>query len=332
MEKYTQLTERERYSLELLKQECYTQKMIAERLCRHKSTVSRELKRNRDVNGYYFAGVAVEKTKERRKRIIPTKFTDIVKDVIKEKLEIGWSPEQISAHLKKEHSASISYELIYRYVDKDRKSGGTLYTLLPHRGQKYKKRNIKTRRKIWKSAVKRKSISERPAKDSLKKEVGHWEGDTVESKGHRGGIATIVDMKSRYTIIRKVRDKSSEEMKDAIVGSFRNCPEIIKTLTVDNGNEFALHDKISKELNTQVYFAEPYSPWERGLNENTNGLIRRFYPKGTDFTKVTERELIKVQYLLNERPRKVLGFKTPKEVFIEDLAKKEKYRNLLRVC
>ena len=139
-------------------------------------------------------------------------------------------------------------------------------------------------------------------------------------------------MKSKFTLMRKVRDKSAEEMKSAILKSFVACPEIIKTLTVDNGNEFALHHKINEELGTDVYFANPYSPWERGLNENTNGLIRRFFPKGTDFTRVSEYELIRVQNLLNERPRKILGFKTPKEVFLKELLKKEKYQILVKVC
>ena len=164
-----------------------------------------------------------------------------------------------------------------------------------------------------------------------RKGIGHWEGDTVESKGHRGGIGSFVEMKSKFTIIRKVRDKSAEEMKNAVGNSFASCPGVMKTLTLDNGNEFALHDKISKETGAAVYFAEPYSPWERGLNENTNGLIRRFYPKGTDFNRISEFEIANVQNLLNERPRKILGFRTPKEVFIEEILKQEKFRLMLNV-
>ena len=202
---------------------------------------------------------------------------------------------------------------------------------LPHRGEKYKKRNIKTRR-VWKSAVKRKPISERQHKTLLKKEIGHWEGDTVESKCHRGGIGTFVDMKSKFVIIRKVRDKSSLEMKDVILKAFSVYPEIIKSLTVDNGNEFALHDKISLGTGASVYFADPYSPWERGLNENTNGLIRRYYPKGTDFNRIPDYELAKTQSLLNSRPRKILEFRSPIEVFTEDVLKQEKFKEMLNVC
>ena len=150
------------------------------------------------------------------------------------------------------------------------------------------KRNIKVKPKVWKKRAKRISISERPEKDILKEDIGNWEGDTIEGKGHRSGLGTFVDMKSKYVIIRKLRDKSSIEMKNALVGSFLKCPDLINTLTVDNGGEFALHDEMSAELKTKVYFSSPYSPWERGLNENTNGLIRRFYPKGTDFNKIPE--------------------------------------------
>ena len=180
--------------------------------------------------------------------------------------------------------------------------------------------------------MKRRPISERPHKTLLKKEIGHWEGDTVESKGHRGGIGTFVDMKSKLVIIRKVRDKSSEEMKDVILKTFSLCPELLKTLTLDNGNEFALHDRISHETGALVYFADPYSPWERGLNENTNGLIRRFYPKGTDFNRVPDYELAKIQNLLNCRPRKILGFRSPMEVFAEEVLKQEKFKAMQNVC
>lgn len=327
--KYTQLTDKERYHLELLMQGCATQKMIAEELGRDKSTISRELKRNR-LGASYSSDTAIKKTKERRKRVIPTKFTEIVKDKIEEYLKSHWSPEQISGRLKKDKIASISHELIYQYIDKDRKAGGVLYTYLPHRGKKYKKRNIKARRMNWKTVKPRKSISERPAKVSHKKEAFHWEGDTVEGKGHVGGVATLVDMKTKFLLIRKVRDKSSVEMKDVIINSFINCPELMKSLTVDNGSEFAFHDVISKDLNADVYFANPYSPWERGLNENTNGLIRRFYPKGTDFTKITERDLLKTQYMLNDRPRKCLGYKTPKEVFIKEVFKNHNYKDIVQ--
>lgn len=331
--KYTQLTDKERYHIEYLIQDGHvSQKIIADFSGRHKSTISRELRRNKNAGCQYKADEAIILARQRKKRKRQSKITDKHKDFIKEKLEDGWSPEQISGHLKRtKELIPISHELIYQHIDKDRKEGGSLYKELPRRGKKYKKRNIKTRR-AWKTVVKRKPISERPDKRILEKEIGHWEGDTVESKGHRGGIGTFVEMKSKFVIIRKLRDKSSEEMKNALIKTFSQCPELIKTLTVDNGNEFAFHDKISLETGASVYFADPYSPWERGLNENTNGLIRRYYPKGTDFNRIPDYELAKTQKLLNSRPRKLLGYRSPAEVFTEEILRQEKFKEMLNVC
>lgn len=327
--RYTQLTIKERYWLERLIQDKCSNIEIAKKLGRATSTIGREIKRNSKMRKSYSSDQANELALERCKRELPSKFTEIAKDKICEQLKIGSTPEQISANLKHEGIISVSHELIYQYINNDRKSGGNLYKLLPRRGNKYKKRNIKNSSKIWKKAARRISISERCPKEILKSKIGNWEGDIVEGKGHRGGLATFVDMKSKYVIIKKVRDKSSEEMKNVLLDSFASCPELIETLTVDNGNEFARHDEISSSLNTKVYFANPYSPWERGLNENTNGLIRRFYPKGTDFHKINERKLLKVQDILNNRPRKTLGFKTPKQVFTKAIRKNEKYASML---
>ena len=327
---YTQLTIKERYTIEYLKQEGQTQNYIADKLGRDKSTIYRELNRNKDDDGIYHAEIAEISAKNRCKREKFRNFTEQAKSEIEEKLIIRWSPEEISAHLKNKLNINISYELIYQYLVFDRAQGGELYKLLPHRGEKYKNRNIKTRRRVWKEAKTRKLIDIRPSVVAEKSEIGHWEGDTVESKGHQGGIGTFVDIKSKYLIIRKVNDKSSLEMKNAVVGAFEHYSDIVKTMTLDNGTEFALHDQIEEELKTQVYFAHPYSPWERGLNENTNGLIRKFYPKGTDFSEVTNNDLLQVQNLINNRPRKSLNYKTPKEVLYQDLLSSNSYSKILK--
>ena len=322
---YTQLSYKERYRIELSVQANHTQKDIALILGRSESTISREINRNGNDDNGYFADNAHVLALERCNRILQDKFTLKAKSIIEDELQIGSSPEQISSILRKEN-IFISHELIYQYIDKNRKSGGTLFRLLPRRGEKYKRRNIKNSRRVWKTAVKRNPISERSPIVSDKTEIGHFEGDTVESRNHKGGIATFVDIKSKLVIIRKVSNKSSLEMKNTVINAFENSCGMLKTLTLDNGTEFALHDEISKTLKTKVYFANPYSPWERGLNENTNGLIRRFYPKGTDFSKVTTDEILRVQNILNNRPRKTLGYKTPKEVFITGLRKEKVYR------
>ena len=193
--KYTQLTLKERYNIEFLIQEGFSNKNIALRLCRGKSTIGREIRRNSVVRKNYLADLATIFARNRIKHETASKFTPLSKDIIKEKLGLKWTPEQISAYLKSEHNIFISHELIYQYINSDRKSGGGLYLLLPHRGEKYKKRNVKTRKKTWKKAAVHKPISERPSAAVEKIEVGHWEGDTVESKGHRGGLGTFVDMK-----------------------------------------------------------------------------------------------------------------------------------------
>lgn len=324
---YKHLTDKERYKIEFFIQEKLLQKEIAERLNKDKSCISRELNRN-SVNGVYIAETAIKLTEERYQRETFKKFTEAVKEEILEHLKDHWSPEQISGRMKKDKIASISHEHIYQYIDEGRKSCGNLYLYLPHRGKKYKKRNIKGRKKIWKTAKPRTSISERPSKVSAKKEAFHWEGDTVESKGHSGGIATFVEMKNKYTLLRKVEDKSADTMKNVIINSFTNCVDFIRPLTLDNGTEFALHDVIAERLNTTVYFANPYSPWQRGLNENTNGLLRRFYPKGTDFSNISERKLLKTQDMLNNRPRKCLDYRTPSEAFMKEVLKSQAYTGI----
>jgi IS30 family transposase len=315
--KYSQLTLKERYTIEELIQAGRTQNYIAEKLGLNKSTISRELRRNKDDLGEYVAKTASSLAKARRIRTRFRKITKEAERVIEEQLIIGCTPEQISAHLRNGYGVFFSHELIYQYIGYKRAAGEELHLLLPHRGDKYKKRNLKTPKRNWKTAKKRRSIDDRPVAANEKREIGHWEGDTVEGKAHKGGLGTFVDRKSMFLVMGRVADKSSEAMKEMIVGSFRHYPAIVKSVTVDNGTEFALHDEVEAELKTRVYFAHPYSPWERGLNENTNGLIRRFYPKGTDFSEYSDADISRVQNLLNNRPRKTLGYKTPREVFYE---------------
>lgn len=327
---YTQLTDKERYNIEFLLQAGYKQKDISKKLFRSRSTISRELKRN-SISDRYNASLAIGFSRERckSKREHFKHITGFVHDKISDRLTDKWTPEQISSYLKLEYGISVSHEQIYQYINNDRHLGGKLYLKLPHRGKKYKKRNIKMRKKFPNGAEKRRPISECPSKDVLKRQIGHWEGDMVEGKGHRSGLGTFVDIKTKFVVIRKLNSKSSQEMKDVINKNFRRCPELISSLILDNGREFALHGDISRKLSTDVYFADPYAPWQRGLNENTNMLIRRFFPKGTDFNKISEREVQKVQNLINSRPRKTLGFKKPRDLFIKEVMLNNKFRAML---
>ncbi len=294
---------------------------IAWMVGRSKSTVSRELSRN-SIGKVYEPNLAEGLYDSRRHRgESQGKFTEFTKAHIKDKLDEGYSPEQISFSLSKNSIASVSHEAIYQYIAEDRASGGVLYLDLPRKGKKYKKRAKRPKKKFKESAAIKTLISERPDKKVLEVELGHWEGDTVESKGHKGGINTMVEIGSKLCIFRKVLDKTAESTKDAIISVFSECNELFQSLTLDNGSEFAMHSLMSEKLKGKVYFCHANSPWERGLNENTNGLLRRFYPKGTDFNNISVKELKHVQDKLNNRPRKTLGYRTPAEVFAEKLEK-----------
>jgi len=315
---YSQLTMEERYHLKFLLQGGMSRKAIAEELRRHRTTIDRELIRNRSPDGSHDPELASDLSSNRRRR---GRFRNVSKEVseyIRGSLEIGWSPEQISGRMESEIEVRVSYERIYQYIDADRRVGGCLFAHLPRRGEKYKKRNLSAARRVWKRSKKRRSIDERPVRASVAIECGHWEGDTIVGKGHKGGLLTLVDRKAKQVLIRKVPDLRSETLADTVVDCFRGCPGLAKTITFDNGVEFASRDRIERELRARVYFAHPYSPWERGLNENTNGLIRRFFPKGTDFRLCEDEEIQRVRNLLNGRPRKALDFKSPREVLTSD--------------
>lgn len=327
--KYRQLTMRERYTIEDLSQLGHTQNFISEKLGCHKSTISRELRRNKDALGDYVAETAGALSKARRRRSRFRGITKEAENVIEEKLIAHWSPERISSCLRIVHGIRVSHESLYQYIAFDRARGGSLHRLLPHRGEKYKKRNLKSSRTVHKTAKPRKSIEDRPSAAAERRELGHWEGDTVEGKAHKGGLGTFVEMKSMFLVMGKVKNKSSEAMKNMVVERFRHYPPIVKSITVDNGAEFALHDEIEDALRTEVYFAHPYSPWERGLNENTNGLIRRFYPKGTDFSEYSDADIQQVQDALNDRPRKTLNYKTPRQVLCEELRAGNSYQGIM---
>ena len=276
---YTQLTTRERYLLDYFLQEGFSVSDISDVLGRHRSTIYREINRNSGSDGIYRPEDAETKAKSRRARSSLKIFDfKMVRDEVKYHLSRGCSPEQIARRRLSDLGFSASHELIYQYIDRDRKNGGDLYLTLPRRGRKYKKRNIKVGYKAPKvAAAPKRSIEFRPARAAAALECGHWEGDTVVGKGHRNGLLTLVDRRGMFTLVRRLPDLKSETVMEAVVNCFANSPGLAKTLTFDNGVEFALHSRIEELLRTRVYFTHPYSPWERGLNENTNGLIRCFF-------------------------------------------------------
>lgn len=309
---YQQLTYEQRCQISALKKSKCTQSVIAQIIGVSQSTVSRELSRNKGDRGYRHKQ-AQEKTAQRRREAVkPTKMTPALIAEIELKLRIEWSPEQISGWLLVGKERLISHESIYLHIWANKQLGGDLYTYLRRQGKKYdKRRNGKSTRGHIKNRV---SIDDRPRVVEDKSRIGDWEIDTVIGKGHSGALVTVVERVTNFTVSAQVDSKSAEAVTKATIRLLKPYKDIVLSITADNGKEFAYHEKISEALSTDFYFAHPYSSWERGLNENTNGLLRQYFPKRTDLKKVTQAEVQRAVKRLNTRPRKNLGYKTPDQL------------------
>jgi IS30 family transposase len=317
MREYRQLTEEDRIEIYAMKQAGKEQKTIAAVLNVHPSTISRELARNTGLRGYR-PKQAQQKTLHRRftaRKAV--KMTPETIDYIESKLREQHSPEQIAERMKLDsdcHGPAVSHERIYQHIWQDKAQGGMLYKHLRIGGtkQRRKRRNSRDMRGTIKNRV---GIEKRPDIVERKIRIGDWEGDTVIGKNHQGALVTLVDRKSKLTLIGKVSRYTAEAVEQMIISLMELLPGRNYTLTVDNGKEFASHESIAETLQIKVYFADPYSAWQRGLNENTNGLIRQYVPKGSDVRMLTDRQINHIMDRLNNRPRKSLGFLTPNEVF-----------------
>ncbi len=320
MKKYKQLTLGLRYQIFAYKQENYSLSKIARVLNFNKSTISRELKRN-SSNGYYNPEYAEIQTAARdiNKRT-NKKLSNKIKLIIGKKLRKNWSPEQIAGRLKKDKIVNISHETIYRYIYKNQRHGGKLFKWLRHQNKKYKNRSelYRTRGQI-KDRV---NISQRSVLVNRKSRFGDFEVDTVIGKNHKGVLVTLVDRNSKFTLIKKVESKHAHGVTKAIIDMLKPIQSLVHTITSDNGKEFSFHEQVAKELNIKFYFCDPYSSWQRGLNEHTNGLIREYIPKKSEFNKISRTEIIHIQNRLNNRPRKILEYKTPNEIFFNILQRK----------
>ena len=308
---YKQLTCEKRYAIYSMYKNNYLQKEIAAIIGVHKSTISRELSRNKSQRGYRYKfahNQAINRRKDKATSRILQSEWELVEKLVKD----DWSPEQISGRLNHKHRISISHEWIYQYILADKQSGGTLYTHLRCQKKRKKRYGSYDRRG---AIPNRKLIDERPDIVEEKSRIGDWEGDTIIGKNHKQAIVTLVERKSRRVMIQKVNTKQAAEVSLAIKYLLSDYKNFVLTLTLDNGKEFSYHEQLAKDLNADIYFAHPYSSYERGLNENSNGLIRQYFPKGSDFTNISEQQVKAVQNKLNNRPRKCLGFLTPNEVF-----------------
>lgn len=311
MKYYTQLTQDLRYQIHAYMKAGYNQIETAALVNVHKSTISRELRRNRGMKGYR-PKQANQFALDRRQNKAQSRIHSSDWEAVETLLEEEWSPEQISGWLLEEEDIEISHERIYLYIYEDKTEGGELYRHLRCQRQRRKRYGSYNTRGLIPGRI---SIDKRPAIVDSRQRLGDWELDTIIGKGHKQAIVSLTERKSKLTLIAKVTHKTAVLVGQAIVRLLEPLQTCVHTLTSDNGKEFAQHESIADALNADFYFAHPYASWERGLNENTNGLIRQYFPKSYDFTKITDNAIQQVMDKLNNRPRKTLGFKTPNQIF-----------------
>ena len=311
---YKQLAREQRYQINILKKAGHNQTYIALMIGCHKSTISRELRRNRGQKGYRHYQ-ADELAYSRQCEAYRSRIAWDTWQEVERLLRQDWSPDQISAHLKQAKEPSVSHEWIYLYIYADKRRGGTLHRHLRSQKKQRKRYSGYLRRG---QIPNRTSIDKRPQIVASKGRFGDWEVDTIVGARHKGGILCAVERKSKLTRLRKLTTKSAAEMKDNTIEVLAPLAARVHTITVDNGKEFCEHELIAAGLQARIYFAHPYSSWERGLNENTNGLVRQYFPKKYEFARITDQDLQRVEDLLNNRPRKTLGYRTPNQVFFKE--------------
>jgi len=310
MSVYMQLTREQRYQISALLKAGHNQTEIAHLIRVHKSTVSRELRRNRGLRGYrpkQAHQFALNRRKQAWCRVEASTWM-LIETLIRQ----DWSPEQVSGWLRENFRIQISHEWIYQYILGDKQAGGDLHRHLRCQKKRRKRYGSYDRRGTLKNRV---SIDQRPAIVDTRQRLGDWEVDTIIGRGHRQAIVSLTERKSRLALLRKVERKTAQAVVEAVIELLQPLPVRTHTITSDNGKEFAEHERMAADLQTMVYFAHTYSSWERATNENMNGLIRQYFPKKRSFATITEAEIEFVMERLNNRPRKCLGFKSPNQVF-----------------
>lgn len=313
MKHYKQLTSEQRYQISGLKKAGWKLSQIADEVGVHKSTISRELRRNRGQRGWRPKQAQALRDERRQKCTNAKRFSSDDWAEVERLIRLDMSPEQAAQRLVLEGGLRISHESIYRRIYADKRADGDLWRHLrcqkPHR-KRYA--SGQERRGTIKNRI---SIDDRPEIVGQRMRIGDWEGDTVIGKNHQGALVTLAERKSRYVLAGQVRSKHARLVTAKVNSLLRPHKHKCHTVTFDNGKEFAEHETIAAELTADIFFAHPYHSWERGLNENSNGLLRQYFPKGMDLTEVTGEQVQWAVDRLNHRPRKVLGFRTPFEVF-----------------
>ena len=313
---YHQLTEYQRYQMYALKKAGHDQQSIAATVSVSPSTISRELRRNQGQRGYRPHQAHQKALARRQTKAKATKMTAAVIERIEADLRQEWSPEQIAGRLAATGALRLSPQRIYQHIQTDRQAGGTLYCHLRHRQKKRKKRYGKA---DGRGQIKdRVSIDQRPAIVKEKSRIGDWEIDLVMGRTRTGALVSLVERRSRYTLLGKVASKQAEQVAATTIALLAPHKGHTQTITADNGKEFAHHATITEALDAAVYFAHPYHAWERGLNENTNGLIRQYVPKGTALDTLSDEQVHHIMDRLNHRPRKGLAFQTPHEILCQE--------------
>lgn len=312
MTTYHQLTREQRYQIAALLETGHNQSEIARCLNVHKSTISRELRRNTATHGYlprHAHLLALARRSGKARCRLTTRHWAEVHRLIR----LDWSPEQIAKRAGAEGAFRISPEWIYQDVRRNKHLGGDLHRHL--RCRKIRRKRYGQARRLRGAIAGRVGIDTRPAVVAARSRLGDWEGDTLAGCRWRTGVLTLVERKSRYTQLTRMASKSAPVTAAAVAQRLKPHTACLRTLTVDNGQEFARHQEITRRLTTVVYFAKAYAPWQRGTVENVNGLLRQYFPRKLDFTTVTHGDLRHAEHRLNHRPRKCLGYRTPHEVF-----------------
>lgn len=309
----------QRYALKAYLKCGKTKREIANLLGVDRSTVYREINRNRSKRGNYNPDFAHELAEERKERFCKhRKFDDAKLKLIDNWItEEQWSPEQIKGYCDKHQIEMVSHERIYQYIRKDKVNGGGMYKFLRHK-LKHRNRPVSGKHEVIKNKV---SIEDRPEVINNKERFGDWEIDLIVGKNNKGAMVTIVERKTALIMIRKLKNgKNADSLADTVIDMLLPYKDVVMSITSDNGSEFARHQRITQMLQANFYFAHPYSSWERGLSEYSNKLIRQYIPKQSNFDNFENEFIKQVQYKINRRPRKNLDFRTPKDVFFKSVA------------
>ena len=309
------LTPGERYEISTLKKHGFHDSAIAKSIGRDKSTISRELKRNADGRSKkYRADLAQKKADQRHKEKKKQKaFTPEIEDTVTYWLQRDYSPEQIKGYADRHKQPCVSKERIYQFVWQDKANGGVLYKHLRTRGKRYQNRgNKKAGRGLIPNRI---PIEQRPEIVEKKTRIGDMEMDLIIGKGHKGALLTINDRATGILNMAHIQSKEAQDIERTAIKLLEDSAPFMHTITTDNGKEFANHEQIAEQLGIDFYFATPYHSWERGANENLNGLVRQYFPKGTNFDTIDDQAVEEAVIKLNNRPRKRYNYRSPNEVF-----------------